>query len=591
MCELVNLTALEKDERVGEIVLHFREGIQDTKTYRSLSAKKKRVTDAMLGKFADMRFRSKSDLNEAAGLFLSQIDERLGNEAGIVIETIFKTRISNHRGVLIIYTGGTIGSAPKDENDPGSPQVVKPWTQLKFAIPNLDRIGFPIDAISFDPPLDSCNVGPAHWKAMASIIQKYYEDYEGFVILHGTDTMVYTSSALAFMLKNLAKPVVLTGSLIAGIVNVRNDAHQNTLTSLHLANPKASGLKAIPEVIVVFGSKIVRGCRAKKMDAAGYDGFDSPNMPLLGTAGDLIEIDSKRVRPLPLGKTLEVHSLMNTNVLTIDVFPGIQASSVSERLLQDPNIKGVLLKSYGTGNVPTHRTFLDPIRRITDRVVVVNVTQCPKGTVELGLYETSQILLDHGIVGGFDITPEAALCKLMFLLGKYGDDVAKVKRFMQRSLAGEQSYSVFTTPFIQHGSLGPGNRRFDFQAVPMTGVAGGLIDHALLRFHRVQLGVGKSSRVHFQLYLHLDAGDCGGARTVCLGSFFKAKPVPFTLLDTDRHFESLAFDLSRARDLLTESLHEEENGRNRVSFSVTMEDPDTNFGWETMDLVIFIYEK
>ena len=313
--------------------------------------------------------------------------------------------LTKARGVLVIYTGGTIGSAPKDREDPESPQVVRPWHELKAAAPQLGLLGYPVDAISFVQPLDSCNVGPRHWRTMAAIIQEQYATYEGFVILHGTDSLVYTASALSFMLVDLAKPVVITGAQVAGIVNPRNDAHQNMITAIMLANPRAHALPVIPEVIVAFGNQISRGNRCKKMDVVGYQGFRSTNYPLLGVAGEFITIERKHIRA-PAETDLQIYDRLDTNVIMLEVFPGMQHSPILENILRDEHLRGVVLKSYGAGNIPTDPPFLNLFRDFIRRGgIVVNVTSVPQGEVVMGLYETSQVLLDRGIIGGFDSRP------------------------------------------------------------------------------------------------------------------------------------------------------------------------------------------
>lgn len=588
---VVATSTLEKDERFGEIFEDFTQVIRKENAFQELSDEEKTAAEKVFDKLSGIRFRSLADFKETTALMLKEIEPNLVSYIEIALNKA-KNKLNQKKGVLVIYTGGTIGSAPKDLSDPESPQIVKPWEDLKYAVPHLDKMGFPIDAISFVEPLDSCNVGPNHWRTMAMLIKQHYNDYEGFVLLHGTDTMVHTGSALGIMLQDLSKPVVITGSQLAGIVNPRNDAHQNFLTALTLANPVASGVPTIPEVIIVFGSQIIRGCRAKKMDAAGYDGFRSPNISALGTAGDIIEIDTKHVRPPSEREQIAVLDKLDTNVITIDVFPGIQNSDMVKRQLEDPNLRGVILRSYGAGNVPTVPRFLDPLEAIADKVVIVNVTQCPKGTVEQGLYETSQIVLDRGIIGGFDITPEAALCKLMILLGEYGDDIDKVKELMQKSIAGEQSYSVYTSCFSQGHELGKDKKRFDFNSVDLESVSGGEIQNAMLRFYNAKLDLGANERVNFPIYIDLGSDPMDPTSKKFIKSFVKAKSEDAGLMGPAKAGESLSFDISHIKEhLYSRDVTGPLKRNTKVSFTIGLDQDDASFSWDRMDLLIFTYDK
>tara|TARA_B100000609_G_scaffold154527_1_gene125830 strand:- start:828 stop:1907 length:1080 start_codon:yes stop_codon:yes gene_type:complete len=340
------------------------------------------------------------------------------------------------RGILLIYTGGTIGSAPQDPMDPHSPQIVMPWRDLKTSIPGLDRLGYPIDAISFAEPLNSCDIEPYHWQWMADIIAQRYDDYEGFVILHGTDTLAYTASMLSFMLGHLGKPVVVTGAQIGGVSFVRNDAHQNLLTAAMLAHPKAHGLKCIPEVMVCFGGRILRGNRTRKVDSFRFQGFDSPDLPWLGECGERIVLRPVYSLPIP-SEPLRVRTEVERDVIMLEMFPGIQRAKILEAILSQQAPKGIVLRSFGAGNIPTEKGFLSTIQAyLGDGGVVVNVTGVGRGGVNMGLYDTNQQLLDLGIWSGFDMTPEAAMCKLMWLLGQEHDDVQEI---FQSSLVGELS--------------------------------------------------------------------------------------------------------------------------------------------------------
>ncbi len=351
-------------------------------------------------------------------------------------------------GVLVIYTGGTIGSVPRDPTDPGSPLVVVDWPEfrrrtsslsekLADGSPNYRYIGFNVDACSLEP-LDSCNVGPEHWVQIAQVVEQNYFRYNGFVVLHGTDTMVYTASALSFMLHGLARPVILTGALRSHLTNVRNDGLQNLLTALMLANPKYTGLPVVPEVGVFFNRHLLRGNRARKVNASGFEAFQSPNYPALAVAGESIVVDRRVVRSVAADAVLRVRTKLETNVVAISFFPGIQHSSLLADILRDRNLRGVVLMAYGAGTVPATPSVLREIETAVKRgVVALAVTQCGGGRVDLERYEASARLLDAGVLSGADITPEAALVKLMVLLGDKSLRPDDVRNLIRQDIAGE----------------------------------------------------------------------------------------------------------------------------------------------------------
>jgi L-asparaginase len=353
-------------------------------------------------------------------------------------------------GVLVIYTGGTIGSMHHDPQNPRSPLVVVDWAEFRKRTSSLSErladgsvntryIGFNVDGASLEP-LDSCNIGPWYWVELARIIDESYDRYEGFVVLHGTDTMVYTASALSFMLEGLGKPVVLTGAQRSHLANVRNDALQNLLTALLIANPKHSGLPAVPEVSIFFHEELLRGNRSRKVNASGFAAFKSPNYPPLASAGESIVVDRRVLRPP--GSGLRLRSHIEPNVASVIFFPGIQEASILQDVLSDSKLKGVVLMTYGAGTVPSDPRVLDPIAAAVKRgVVAIAVTQCGGGRVELERYEASTRLLEAGVVSGRDITPEAALVKLMVLLGDPALSPADVRRLLSQDLAGELTVS------------------------------------------------------------------------------------------------------------------------------------------------------
>ncbi len=594
--ERVATTALEIDERTSEVVRKFFPAIQNESGFKELDENAKKEALLLFDKIKGMKFKSLRDFTEVLTALLKDKAPGLVNYTPIALDKAKSGLSDDNKGVLVIYTGGTIGSAPKDEDDPDSPQVVKPWEDLKSAIPNLDRLGFRIDAVSFEEPLDSCNVGPRHWLTMADIIFKYYRDYEGFVILHGTDTMVYSASALSLILQELGKPVIITGSQIAGIVEVRNDAHQNFITSLYLANPKIAKIPAIPEVCICFGGNIIRGNRSKKGDAAGFEGFVSPNYPLLGLAQDNIDIDPSRIRPLPDNEQPEMFSNLDTSVISIDVFPGIQHSKVIQKLLDDPELKGVILRSYGTGNIPTDKEFLTPLEEFSERGVVVNITQCQSGSVEMGLYETSQVLIDRGVISGYDLTQEAAMCKLMVLLGQYGDDLDAVRDMMQLNLAGEQELSLYSTRFPAPGAISPETPRFDIPASNLNSVGDpAQIHKAMLRFHNARLepGIeGDDPRLPVMLFVDAPGGSLDPKSDRCAGVFRKPKTPAGILVDAAKGGESLAFDVTPAKEsLFLRERSSKMAGKQKISFTVAMDRDKGSFSWDKVTLEIYVKES
>ncbi len=329
--------------------------------------------------------------------------------------------------VLIAYTGGTIGMRSTDHGWAPEAGFLEEGMRAipVFADERVPRY----DIVEFAPLLDSASMAPPDWIKIARVIEECYDAYDGFIVLHGTDTMAYTASALSFMLDGLDKPVILTGSQIP-LCEARNDAQDNLVTSLLLA-----GHYAIPEVCLYFQSKLLRGCRSVKVDSEGFAAFDSPNLPPLGITGTEISIDWRRVRE-PEGDGLTVHKTLDTDLGVLWLFPGITGEIVRNFL--KPPLKGVVLQAFGVGNGPADSPdFLAALRDAHDRgVVLVDCTQCLRGGVDLAGYATGAAMADVGAVSGADMTLEAALTKLQFLFGQ-GHPPPEVEMLVQQDLRGE----------------------------------------------------------------------------------------------------------------------------------------------------------
>jgi len=335
--------------------------------------------------------------------------------------------------VLIIYTGGTIGMGRNPQTGALEPLD---FNQLRSNIHEFRYIKADIDVYQFNPPIDSSDMSPELWKRLVTIISEKYETYDGFVILHGTDTMAYTASALSFMLQNLTKPVILTGSQLP-IGQLRTDGKENLITSIEIASARnENGNAMVPEVCIYFSGRLVRGNRSTKKNADGFQAFDSYNFPHLCDAGVEFVYHHHHILTPDYEKPLIVHPEMDPNVIVFSLFPGIQEKLISN-LLTVPALRGIVMRSFGSGNAPQAPWLQHLLHDATEKgVTIVNVTQCGAGRVEMGRYDTGYHLKEAGVVSGYDSTVEAAVTKLMHLQALY-DDPEVIRRKLNKSLAGE----------------------------------------------------------------------------------------------------------------------------------------------------------
>jgi len=335
--------------------------------------------------------------------------------------------------ILIIYTGGTIGMMMDQKSG-----ALKPYNfdNLFDYIPTLKLINYEIDSFSFDPLMDSSNMNPDFWKEIAKTIESNYEKYDGFVVLHGSDTMAFTASALSFMLQNLNKPVILTGSQLP-LGMVRTDGRENLLTSVEIAAAKEDETPIVPEVCIYFENELFRGNRTHKFNAQNFQAFGSPNYSSLAKAGVYIDFNKNAIHK-PNFKKLKVYTDFDDRISILKLFPGISEPTI-QATLQTEGLKAIVLETFGSGNAPSHKWFVETLETAINKgLIVLNVTQCRAGRVEMGKYETSTQLKEIGVISGNDITTEAAVTKLMYLLGNYSNP-DQIKQMLTNSLVGEMT--------------------------------------------------------------------------------------------------------------------------------------------------------
>ncbi len=338
--------------------------------------------------------------------------------------------------ILLIYTGGTIGMKQDPEN---GALVPFNFDQILEEVPELKKFAYQIDTFSFHPPIDSSEIETGFWQEIAILIGSKYDSYDGFVILHGTDTMSFSASALSFMLENLEKPVIFTGSQLP-IGMLRTDGKENLISSIEIAAAKDDqGRAMVPEVCIYFESQLYRGNRTTKHNAENFRAFRSSNYPCLAEAGVHIRYNTSFINyPETWGNKLNVNTSLDPNVAILKIFPGISQQVVSG-ILNSQGLRALILETYGSGNAPTKPWLMNTLKEAIEKgIIILNITQCNAGSVDMDAYSTGILLKKMGVVSGFDCTTEAAITKLFFLLG-HNFDNQTIKDFLKKNLRGEIS--------------------------------------------------------------------------------------------------------------------------------------------------------
>ena len=332
--------------------------------------------------------------------------------------------------IMIIYTGGTFGMT----YDTAGVLVPFDFSLILSQLPTLRNLFLDLTVISFEVPIDSSNIEPDHWKMIGKIIFENYHDQDGFVVLHGTDTMAFTASAVSFMLRGLTKPVIFTGAQLP-ISQPRSDARENLITALEIASAKKDGMAIVPEVCIYFDYELIRGNRSKKVESMHFDAFQSENYPSLAKAGVKIDYNYAVIHQPTQETALNLFQKFDTNISILKLFPGITQKTV-QSILNTPDLKALVLETFGAGNAPSVQWFIECVKESIDKgLIVLNISQCPGGMVVQGRYETSKALGDIGVISGGDMTMEAAVTKLMVLLGEY--DLLTVRQLINMPIAGE----------------------------------------------------------------------------------------------------------------------------------------------------------
>ena len=335
--------------------------------------------------------------------------------------------------VLLIYTGGTIGMNRNPHTGALEPFD---FEHLLFNVPELNQFDMQIDTHQFSPPIDSSDMSPRLWTYLSHVIADHYDDYDGFVVLHGTDTMAYTASALSYMMENLTKPIIFTGSQLP-IGLLRTDGKENLITSIEIASAKdREGHAMVPEVGIYFNGHLLRGNRTTKQSAEEFNAFESFNYPHLVDAGVNIVYHRERMLQPDWGKPMTPHFQLDNNVIIFSLFPGIREDLI-RHIIHTPNLKAIVMRTFGSGNAPQTPWLLNALKEGTrNGKVIVNISQCLQGCVEMGRYDTGYHLKEAGVVSGYDSTVESAVTKLMLLQSHY-DDPEQVRYYMNHSIRGE----------------------------------------------------------------------------------------------------------------------------------------------------------